>query len=158
MANRKYEFDAIIHKNEKVNAGYIDFPYDVKKEFGGKSRVKVKAFVDGFLYRGSLVKMGGECHMLGITQEVRLATGRNPGDMIHVVLEEDTDERVVDIPEDLMVLLRDEPSLAEYFNGLSYTHKKEYVKWINEAKKEETRKNRLLKTVEMLRSRRKTPL
>lgn len=153
---KKFEFDAVIKKHEKLNAGYIDFPYDVKKEFG-KSRVKVKAHLEGKLYRGSLVKMGGECHWLGITQELRKAIGKNPGDRVHVIIEEDTEERTVDIPEDLFSLLKMEPALLDYFSNLSFTHKKEYVRWIVEARKEETRKARLEKAIRMLKEKRKTP-
>jgi hypothetical protein len=152
----KYEFDAIMKKPEKVNSGYIEFPYDVKKEFN-KNRVKVIARLDGFLYRGSLVKMGGDCHWLGITQETRKAIGKNPGDMVHIIIEEDIEERVVDIPEDFRKLMKKEPGLLDYFNSLSFTHRKEYVRWIVEAKKEETSNNRLGKAIEMLKEKKKTP-
>jgi len=64
MAAKIFEFDALIRSNDKVNAGFIEFPYDVVKEFGGKGRVKVKALIDGCPYRGSLAKMGGDCHLL----------------------------------------------------------------------------------------------
>ena len=55
----------------------------------------------------------------------------------------------IDTPLDLQTLL-DENKLSEYFDMLAYTHRKEYITWINEAKKEETRSNRLVKTIEML--------
>jgi hypothetical protein len=157
MSNRKYEFDAVINKHPKLNAGFIEFPYDVKKEFG-KSRVKVRALLDGHLYHGSLVNMGGTRHWLGITQEVRKVTEKNPGDNLHVIIEEDNDERIVDVPEDFMELMHREPGLVEFFNKLAYTHRKEYVRWIVESKKEETRKRRLTKAIEMLKENRKTPV
>ena len=57
MMNPKiYEFDAVIRKVDGIDGAYIEFPYDVKKEFG-KGRVKVKAAFDGELYLGSLVRM-----------------------------------------------------------------------------------------------------
>lgn len=157
MAVKVFRFDAMILSNDKVNAGYIEFPYDVAKEFGGKGRVKVKAIIEGYPYRGSLVKMGGDCHLLGITQKVRKGTGKNPGDTVQVVLEEDTEERTVEMPEDFLALLKENPMLLEFFNGLSYTHRKEYVRWINEARKEETRKRRLDRAIELLRHKVKTP-
>ncbi len=55
----------------------------------------------------------------------------------------------IDTPVDLQKLL-DQNKLSEYFDMLAYTHRKEYIIWINEAKKEETRLNRLTKTIEML--------
>lgn len=157
MASKKYEFDAIIRKNDKVDSGYIEFPYVASMEFGGKGRVKVKALIDGCPYRGSLVKMGGDCHILGITKQLRKETGKDPGETVHVILEEDTEERIVETPDDLLKLLKTEPELLNFFNGLSYTHRKEYVRWIIEAKKEETRKNRLVKAIGLLRKNIKTP-
>ena len=153
---KKFEFDAVINKHKNLNAGYIDFPYNVNKEFN-KNRVKVKAIIDGCIYRGSLVKMGGDLHWLGITREVRKAIGKNPGDKVHVIIEEDTEERIVDVPVDFEELMKKEPSVFEYFNSLAFTHKKEYVRWIVEAKREETRNKRLSKAIEMLKARIKTP-
>ena len=153
---KKFEFDAVINKHKNLNAGYIDFPYNVNKEFN-KNRVKVKAIIDGCIYRGSLVKMGGDCHWLAITREVRNAIGKNPGDKVHVIIEEDTEERIVDVPVDFEELMKKEPSVFEYFNSLAFTHKKEYVRWIVEAKREETRNKRLSKAIEMLKARIKTP-
>ncbi|MDY0098136.1 MAG: YdeI/OmpD-associated family protein [Bacteroidales bacterium] len=157
MAITRFEFDAVIEKHENINAGYIEFPYDVKEVFNGRGRVKVKAFIDGFPYSGSLVRMGGGCHWLGVTKEVRKAIGKEPGDTVHVIIEEETGERKVEVPDDLMEHFQKEPVIHDYFNGLSYTNRKEYVRWIVEAKKAETRSNRLLRTVEMLRKSIKNP-
>lgn len=156
MPDKKFEFDAIVRKHESINAGFIEFPFDVKKEFG-KSRVKVKAYLDGHLYRGSLVKMGGKCHWLGIPQEVRNAIAKNPGDQVHVVLTEDAEERTVEIPEELKSRMEGEEGMTDFFNNLSFTHRKEYVRWITEAKREETRQNRIEKAIELLRKKVKTP-
>lgn len=53
----------------------------------------------------------------------------------------------IEIPEDLKALLS-ENELLEAFDKLAYTHRKEYVRWINEAKRPETRTSRLTKTAE----------
>jgi hypothetical protein len=156
MAARKFEFDALIKKHGKTDGGFIEFPWDVQKEFG-KGRVKVMALFDGLPYRGSLVKMGGDCHWLGITKELRKSLGKNPGDTIHVVITEDKEERSVEIPDDLNKELKKHPDLLSFFNGLAYTHRKEYVRWITEAKKEETRKNRVIKAIELLTAKAKNP-
>lgn len=39
---------------------------------------------------------------------------------------------------------------ADFFNSLSFTHKREYVEWIIGAKKEETRQIRMQTTIEKL--------
>lgn len=147
---KRFEFDTIIKGQKENDAGYIEFPYDVKQEFDGKGRVKIKAFFDGIEYRGSLVKMGGPCHIVGIRKDIQKLIRKKPGDKIHVVIEEDLEERIVEIPQDLEELLKTDPSAQTYFQKLSYTHQKEYVQWIESAKKPETRSARISKTKEML--------
>lgn len=82
-----YEFDAIIKKNPDMDAAYIEFPYDVKKEFG-KGRVKVTAYFDGVKYEGSLVRMKTECHIIGIRKDIRSMIKKQAGDLIHVKIME----------------------------------------------------------------------
>ena len=53
MSDKKFEFNAEIKKHPSLNSGYIEFPYDVKKEFG-KGRVKVKSWIDGYYTRAHL--------------------------------------------------------------------------------------------------------
>jgi len=134
----------------------IYFPYDVEQEFGTRGRVAVKATFDGVPYTGSMVKYGAPQHMLGILKNIREQIGKGPGDMVDVTLEKDESERTVAVPAELEKLLKKEKVWAA-FDKLSYTHKKEYVRWIEAAKREETRANRLSKSVEMLRSGVKTP-
>ncbi|HPN33868.1 MAG TPA: YdeI/OmpD-associated family protein [bacterium] len=147
---KSYEFDAVIQKHPGLDAAFIEFPFKVEKEFGVKGRVKVVATFDGHEYRGSLVKMGLPCHWLGLTQQVRTAIGKNPGDSVHVVLRKDEEPREVEIPADLGRLLDENPRAKRWFDELSYTNRKEYVRWIEGAKKKETRDQRLLKTIGML--------
>jgi uncharacterized protein YdeI (YjbR/CyaY-like superfamily) len=65
-------------------------------------------------------------------------------------MEQDTEERIVEIPADLLTALDSHPAARDYFDGLSYSHKKEYVEYITEAKKLETRVGRVRKTLELL--------
>ncbi|MGA7304912.1 MAG: YdeI/OmpD-associated family protein, partial [Rhodothermales bacterium] len=73
-----------------------------------------------------------------------------PGDEVKVTVEEDLDPRVVKVPSDVKRLLKQHPEAGKFFEGLSYTHKKEYIQWIEEAKKPETRERRKEKMIEML--------
>jgi uncharacterized protein YdeI (YjbR/CyaY-like superfamily) len=68
-----------------------------------------------------------------------------------VTVEADFEERVVDVPPELAAELKQDSDAAAFFDKLSFTHKREYVTWINEAKKAETRQTRVLKTIEMLK-------
>jgi uncharacterized protein YdeI (YjbR/CyaY-like superfamily) len=94
--------------------------------------------------------------MLGVLKGIREQIGKGPGDSVAVVLERDEAERTVEIPPEFAKLLKKE-ELLRVFEKLSYTHRKEYCRWITEAKKEETRQTRIAKAVEMLRTGVKTP-
>lgn len=87
---------------------------------------------------------------MGVTQKIRKEINKGPGDTIHVVLKEDIEPRVVEAPEDFAEMLNKHNEAKEIFDSLSYTHKKGYVRWIEEAKREETRKKRLQKSIEMI--------
>jgi hypothetical protein len=134
----------------------IFFPYDVEKEFGTRGRVPVKVTFDGVPYTGSMIKYGAPQHMIPMLKAIQEQTGKSVGDTIEVVLTKDESERTVEVPEEFAKLLKKE-KLAAVFDALSFTHRKEYCRWITEAKKEETRQRRLEKAVEMLRDGVKTP-
>jgi|SRR5579859_2189374 len=152
-----YKFNTRIESATVGSGGAcVYFPFDVEKEFGTKGRVPVKATFDGVPYSGSLVKYGAPQHMLGILKNIREQIGKGPGDIVEVTIEKDESQRTVEVPGGFEKLLRKE-NVWSAFDKLSYSHKREYVRWITEAKREETRANRLAKSVEMLRSGVKTP-
>jgi hypothetical protein len=152
---KKYKFKAKIEAEDGGGA-CVFFPYDTVREFGTKGRVPVKATFDGIPYTGSLFKYGHPQHMLGITKAIRAQIGKSPGDTLEVVIWKDDEERTVEVPAQLEKLMKKEGILPA-FEKLSYTHRKEYCRWISEAKKEETRARRLEKAVEMLKKGIKTP-
>ena len=71
-------------------------------------------------------------------------------DEVEIVIEEDAGPRVVEIPRDLKAALEANPNAQALFLKLSYTHQKEYVDWILDAKRPETRQRRVASTIEML--------
>jgi hypothetical protein len=152
---KKYKFKATIQPGIGGGAGII-FPYNVEQEFGTRSKVPVKSTLDGVPYTGSLIKCGAAEHMLGVLKGIRDQIGKGPGDTIDVVVWKDEEERTVEVPTEFNQLMRKENLLAG-FEKLSYTHRKEYCRWITEARKEETRSARIKKAVEMLRGGVKTP-
>lgn len=142
------KFSAMIQQSGDKNAAFIEPPFDVFEVFGAK-RVKVKATFDGVVYSGSLVNMGGR-YMIGMTNEIRNTIGKNFGDIVEVTLERDEESREVELPLDFAELLNRQEKAFETFKHLSYTYQKEYVTWITSAKKEETRKERLSKALQLL--------
>ena len=144
----KYTFKAVIE--DAYNGGaYVTVPFDVEETFG-KKRVRVKATIAGQPYRGSLVRMGTEDHILIVIKEIREKAGVTFGDEIEVEVEEDTEPRVVVIPEDVQEVLSKHPQAEAFFEKLAYSHRKEYVFWIESAKREQTRQNRIAKMIDLL--------
>jgi hypothetical protein len=147
--SKKHTFTAVI-QNAGGGGAFVEVPFDVEKAFGSK-RPKVKATIDGIPYRGTLVRMGTERHLLLILKSIRVQTGKTFGDEVHLTIEADTSPRIVELPEGLKRAFKTEKEAKAFFEKLSYTHQKEYVAWINDAKKEETRQARVIKTIEMLK-------
>lgn len=144
----QHRFRAVI-EDAGGGGAFVSIPFDVEEAFG-KKRLKVKATIQGVPYRGSLVRMGGESHLLPVLKEIREKIGKSFGDEIEVVVEEDTQPRLVEIPADLLQAFVASSSAQARFNQLSYTHQKEYVGWIESAKRDLTRKNRIARAIEML--------
>jgi hypothetical protein len=153
---KTYKFQATLQAGIGGGAG-VFFPYDVGQEFGTRGQVRVKATFDGVPYTGSLVKCGPDAHMIGVLKAIREQIGKQPGQQIEVVLWRDEEPRLVDVPVEFAALLKKEGLLAD-FEKLSFTHRKEYCRWIVEAKREETRRARLTKAIALLRSGVKTPV
>lgn len=133
-----------------MEATGIEIPFDVEAVFGAK-RVPVKAVINGAEYRGSIVRMGGK-YLLGVPKEFRDRAGITAGEHIVVTVKIDDRPRVVTPPDDLIAALK-VADLTEDFAKLSYTHQKEHVRAIEEAKAAETRSRRIAKAIEMIAAR-----
>ncbi len=144
----KLDFDLELQTGS-LNGGFVLVPIDTKTVFGS-ARPKIKAvFNHQIEYRGTLAKYGSDWPMLIVLKDIREKLNLEPGDTVHVEIEEDTTSRIVEIPEELLNLMDERDS--EYFRSLSYSVQKEHARYISEAKKEETRINRALKTLDTLR-------
>ncbi|HOY38429.1 MAG: DUF1905 domain-containing protein [Bacteroidales bacterium] len=150
MENKVYEFDATLHREGSQNIAFIEIPFNVEKEFGTKGRVKVDVLFDGYRYRGSIVTMGHPCHILGVNRTIRNAIQKNPGDTVHIVLKQDTEERMVEVPDYIKDALQTDQAIWEKFLRSCYSRRREYIAYIEEAKREETRFSRILKVIEAL--------
>jgi bifunctional DNA-binding transcriptional regulator/antitoxin component of YhaV-PrlF toxin-antitoxin module len=144
---QKQTIEVTLEKHPQMEATGITIPFDVEKVFGAK-RVPVKATVNGAVYRGSIVRMGGK-YMLGIPKAFREEAGIAAGDNIVITLEPDTAPREVVVPADFAKAIK-KGGLTPAWDKLSYTHRKEHVRAIEEAKRAETRTKRIEKALEML--------
>lgn len=144
----KQEFTATILAADGIDGAYVEVPFDVQSVFGAK-RVKVKAWVDGVLYRGSIVHMDGS-YVIGITKALRGQIGKSAGSSVTVAVEKDDEVRTAVLPGALQSVLDENPAAKAQFLKLSYTHQKEYATWVESAKKEETRAARVEKALALL--------
>jgi hypothetical protein len=141
----RYKLEA---EDDRGSMAPVRPPFDVKEVFG-KLRVPVCGTINGHPYRTTIAHMGGES-FIGISKALRDAAGLHIGDTVEVTIQLDTAERTVEVPDDLAVLLKGNPKAKERFDSSSYTHRKEFVQWIESAKRPETRESRLKRTIEML--------
>jgi hypothetical protein len=116
----------------------------------GAKRFPVVATVNGYSWRTTVTRMGGE-FLVGLGREVRASARAEAGDTVEVALELDTAPREVQVPEPLAAALSGDPGARTAFEKLAFTHRKEYARWVAEAKHEETRARRVAKALELLR-------
>jgi hypothetical protein len=117
----------------------------------GKKRFPVVATINGYTWRTTVTRMGGE-FLLGLNKEVRQGAGAEAGDTVDVAIALDTEERTVDVPEALARALAGDPEAKARYDALAFTHRKEFARWVAEAKREETRERRVAQALEMIRS------
>src|SRR3954462_2404539 len=94
---KSIQFKAAIQRANDMDVFYIPVTFDVEKTFG-KKRLKVKIWYDDILYRGLLTKYNGEYNLM-MNKEIREQVGKQPGDTVNVKIEEDFEERKVELPE-----------------------------------------------------------
>jgi hypothetical protein len=117
----------------------------------GAKRFPVVASVNGFTWRTTVTRMGGE-YLVGLSRDVRQSAGVEAGDEVEVSLEFDGAPREVPVPEVLAEALAADPAAASAFERMAFTHRKEFARWISEAKREETRARRVVQALEMIRA------
>jgi hypothetical protein len=115
----------------------------------GAKRFPVTATVAGHTWRTTVTRMRGE-FLLGLSREVREAAGVAAGDTVEVAIALDSEPREVDLPDALRDALERDVAAAAAFERLAFTHRKEFARWIAEAKRDETRERRVARAVQML--------
>jgi len=116
----------------------------------GAKRFPVVASVNGYTWRTSVARMRGE-FLVGLNRAVREEAGVDAGETVEVRLELDQAPREVDVPEALAAALAAHADARARFDSLAYTHRKEFARWVEEAKRDETRERRVATAIEMLR-------
>lgn len=141
------KFRAVVELNGKTATG-IEVPVDVMAGLGPGKRHAVLVTLGEYTYRTTVGSMGGR-FLVPVSAEVRARSGVAAGDSVDVVIELDGGAREVVVPSDFAGAMEG-AGVRSVFDGMSYTHRKEHVRAIEEAKKPETRQRRIEKAIEML--------
>lgn len=135
----------LLSSDEYPGSAYMIFDLDFEKVFGSKGRIPVVFSVDGHRYRSTIAVYDG-VHMMVFNKTMRDETGYKAGDKITATIERDQEQRKVSIADDIKAEL-DRAGVREAFERYSYSHQKEDIAWIEEAKKPETRARRIAKLI-----------
>jgi hypothetical protein len=146
----KVRFKTQLQKRGPAAAVVLD-DAQVAKVGEGAKRFPVVATVNGYTWRTSVARMGGE-FLLGLNREVREGAGVEAGASVEASIELDSATREVDVPEALAAALAADPGAEAAFEQLAFTHRKEFARWVDEAKRDETRQRRVEAALEMIRS------
>lgn len=123
---------------------------DQVAELGGGKRAAVRVTIGDRSARVRLAVMGGH-NLIGLSKAARAELGVDIGDEVTATIDLDETPREVDVPAELAAALAADPVAAKAFEGLAYSHRKEYAVWVADAKREETRQRRVAQAVERLR-------
>ncbi|MBN8701514.1 MAG: DUF1905 domain-containing protein [Bacteroidetes bacterium] len=146
LINKKYTLEKFHGKGGWTFARIPEIKQDKKAHFGWR---KVKGTIDGYeIKKYHLMPMGNGMLFLPVRAEIRKKIGKKEGDSVHVILYPDNEP--LEVPEEMLLCMQDEPEALRFFNSISESERKYYIQWIYSAKKEETKINRLAKTINRL--------
>lgn len=150
MKSRQYKYATYLFSPERGGV-YAGFPFDGLNEFGKRGPVRVVCNIDGYQMKCSLLPMGDGSHAIHIKKDLRKLLGKEEGDKVELVIEQDLSPRIVVIPEDIQWLLDDDPELKEKFEKLTISYKEAIIAYIDQAKLPETRAKRIGQLLERVR-------
>jgi hypothetical protein len=141
-------FRAKVELHGKTATG-IEVPVEVVSALGSQKRPAVHVTIGGYTYRSTIAPYSGR-FLLPLSAENRAAAGVEAGQDVDVDVELDTRPREVEVPPDLAAELDAIPGLRQTFDALAFTHRKEHVRAIEDAKTAETRQRRIAKAIDKL--------
>jgi hypothetical protein len=147
---RVVEFSCVLVGNDAGGWSSVRLPKRVHHALGGDAaRIPIVGTADGHAIRTSAMPMEGH-HWFVFNRQMREATGKSAGDRVTFRIRRDLAERTVETPDDLARALAGHKALADFFESMSFSHRKEFIAFIDGAKQAETRARRVAKTVAKL--------
>jgi len=149
VSAEKRAFRAVVAEADRGGGRWVEVPFDARAAFG-EARPPVAATVAGVPYRSRLAVYGGRT-LLGLRRELCAAAGIEVGDEVEVTLERDEEPRDIELPAELAAAFAAAPDARDRYEALAFSHRREYARWIADAKRAETRARRAEQAVQMLR-------
>lgn len=144
MKPKRFEYTTTLFLMERgIQGTFAEFPFDVRNEFGTGGPVRINCWIDGVPKTGSLVPLGNGKHAIHIRQELLRKIGKAEGDEVHLVVEQNLEPKVLDVPDDFQWLLDEDTELNEKFEKLAFSYKEAIIGYIKQAKRPETRMKRI---------------
>jgi hypothetical protein len=146
LVNKKYLLEKYPGKGGWTYARIPEIKKDKKAHFGW---VKVRGTIDGIEIRKyHLFPIKDSGMFLPVKAEIRKKIKKQEGDYVHVILYPDNEP--LDLPEEMLLCLKEEPAALRFFKSLSDAEQKHYIQWIYSAKKEETKIDRMAASINRL--------
>ena len=146
LVDKHFKLERFQGKGGWTYARIPEITQDKSQPFGW---VKVQGSIDGYeIKKYRLMPMGNGKLFLPVKAEIRKKIKKNEGDKVHIILYPDNEP--LEIPSEMLLCLEDEPRAMRFFQSLSESEQKFYIQWVYAAKKEETKINRLGKTIDRL--------
>ncbi|WP_430401584.1 YdeI/OmpD-associated family protein [Fluviicola sp.] len=146
LVDKEYLLEKYPGKGGWIYAAILEVLQDKHAPFGW---VKVKGHIDGFeIKKYHLMPSGNGKLFLPVKAEIRKKIKKQAGDYVHVILYPDNEP--LDIPEELVLCLQDDTEALQFFNTLNESEQHNYIKWIYSAKTEQTKVDRIAKTLDRL--------
>jgi hypothetical protein len=111
-----------------------------------RGRVPVTLEVNGHPFKAFAALMGNGTHGIVFNKTMQKTASVSQNDVVDVTLEVDSSPRTVEVPPELAAELRKSKVAKTFFDELAYTHKKDFAGWITDAKRQETKSQRLAET------------
>ncbi len=128
---------------------YVQIPGIVKNKNKPFGWVKIKGTIDDYeISKYHLMPMSNGKLFLPVKAEIRKKIKKQEGDTVHVVLY--PDDEPIEIPVEFAECLKDEPLADKFFKTLTESEQKFYIEWIYSAKKEETKIDRMARSIDRL--------
>lgn len=129
----------------------IEVPPELVEALGAGKRPPVSVTINGHVFRTTVAPRGGDRFLVGVSAVNREQAGIAAGDEIDVEIEHDAAPRVVEVPPDFAAALDADLAARARWDGFSYSHRRQHVMAIENAKTDATRRRRIAKALEMLR-------